>query len=127
MVSGKRRDVTRTGYGAAEAAEDGGMAAASQPADPTREAGYREFQRARRAHWDAAKREQWGTRGWGGYYHRRLAEISGPTRVVGGDTLEVAGERIRRYGVDAPEAEQTCREWAQRADYACGEHATAFL
>ncbi len=48
---------------------------ASQPADSTREAGFREFQRARRAHWDAATREQWETPGWGGYYHRRLAEI----------------------------------------------------
>ncbi len=45
-----------------------------------------------------------------------LAEISGPARVVDGDTLEVAGERIRLYGIDAPEKDQTCsidaRAWA---------------
>ncbi len=37
-----------------------------------------------------------------------LAEISGPARVIDGDTLEVAGERIRLYGIDAPEKDQTC-------------------
>ncbi len=45
-----------------------------------------------------------------------LAEISGPARVVDGDTLEVAGERIRLYAIDAPEKDQTCsldgRAWA---------------
>jgi SAM-dependent methyltransferase len=76
VVAGKHRVVTRTGHGAAGAAAEGGeTAVASQPADSTREAGFREFQRARRAHWDAATREQWEARGWGGYYHRRLAEI----------------------------------------------------
>jgi endonuclease YncB( thermonuclease family) len=29
-------------------------------------------------------------------------------RVVDGDTLEVNGEKIRRYGIDAPEAGQAC-------------------
>ncbi len=35
-----------------------------------------------------------------------LAEISGPARVVDGDTLEIGGERIRLYGIDAPESAQ---------------------
>ncbi len=45
-----------------------------------------------------------------------LADISGPARVVDGDTLIVAGERIRLHGIDAPEKDQTCsidgRAWA---------------
>ncbi len=45
-----------------------------------------------------------------------LADITGPARVIDGDTLEVAGERIRLYGIDAPEKDQTCsidaRTWA---------------
>ena len=39
----------------------------------------------------------------------------GPARAIDGDTLDVAGERVRLHGIDAPEREQTCtidgREW----------------
>ncbi len=45
-----------------------------------------------------------------------LADITGPARVIDGDTIEVAGERIRLHGIDAPEKDQTCsidgRAWA---------------
>lgn len=34
--------------------------------------------------------------------------IVGPARVVDGDTLDVAGQRIRLEGIDAPEAGQRC-------------------
>ncbi|MYE59472.1 MAG: thermonuclease family protein, partial [Alphaproteobacteria bacterium] len=33
--------------------------------------------------------------------------ISGKARVVDGDTLAVAGQRIRLHGIDAPETRQT--------------------
>lgn len=34
--------------------------------------------------------------------------LSGPARVVDGDTLEVQGQRVRLHGIDAPELRQTC-------------------
>ncbi len=37
-----------------------------------------------------------------------LADITGKPRVIDGDTLEIAGERIRLHGIDAPESGQTC-------------------
>ncbi len=46
-----------------------------------------------------------------------LAEITGPARVIGGDTIEVAGERIRLYSIDAPEAKQTCVTRGKRWPY----------
>jgi endonuclease YncB( thermonuclease family) len=48
--------------------------------------------------------------------------IAGRARVVDGDSLEVAGHRIRLFGIDAPEGRQTCRD-AQGRDYACGQEA----
>lgn len=38
--------------------------------------------------------------------------IAGKARVVDGDTLVVGSERIRLYGVDAPESKQICRRAA---------------
>jgi endonuclease YncB( thermonuclease family) len=37
--------------------------------------------------------------------------INGPARVVDGDTLNVGGVTVRLFGIDAPEAGQTCGDW----------------
>lgn len=47
------------------------------------------------------------------------APLSGRARVVDGDSLEIAGRRIRLFGIDAPELHQDCRTAAGRA-YDCG-------
>ena len=53
------------------------------------------------------------------------ADVSGPARVIDGDTIEVAGERIRLHGIDAPESKQTC-EWPGKT-IQCGRLATTAL
>ena len=37
------------------------------------------------------------------------AELAGTARVIDGDTIEVAGTRVRLWGIDAPEHDQTCQ------------------
>ncbi|WP_406720469.1 thermonuclease family protein [Thioclava litoralis] len=50
--------------------------------------------------------------------------LYGKARVVDGDTLDVAGRKIRIYGIDAPESKQTClRDNGQ--SWPCGQDATA--
>lgn len=56
---------------------------------------------------------------------RSGATVSGPARVVDGDTLEVRGTRIRLHGIDAPESEQRCRTGGRR--WPCGGEATRAL
>ena len=51
--------------------------------------------------------------------------LSGPARAIDGDTLEMAGERIRLFGVDAPESMQTCQR--KGAPWACGSDAKLLL
>ena len=54
--------------------------------------------------------------------------LSGPAEVVDGDTLAIRGERtrIRLYGVDAPEGQQTCEDAAGKR-YLCGSRASDAL
>ena len=51
--------------------------------------------------------------------------LSGRARVIDGDTIALRGERIRLFGIDAPESAQTCR--AAGAQWHCGERATRAL
>ncbi len=51
--------------------------------------------------------------------------LSGQVIVQDGDTLTVAGERIRLEGIDAPEFQQSCTRDGQ--DYACGREALRAL
>lgn len=47
--------------------------------------------------------------------------VIGRASVVDGDTLEIQGERIRLWGVDAPESRQVCNR--PSGEYRCGQTA----
>ena len=52
--------------------------------------------------------------------------VSGRARVLDGDSLALAGEDIRLFGIDAPESRQVCRDGAGRP-YRCGRIAARAL
>ena len=52
-----------------------------------------------------------------------VADITGTTTVIDGDTLEIRGTRIRLHGIDAPESGQLCQRNSK--DYRCGQQAAA--
>jgi endonuclease YncB( thermonuclease family) len=55
-----------------------------------------------------------------------LGDVAGPASVVDGDTIEIAGERIRLYGIDAPEVDQMCHT-RRGKPYPCGAIAIEVL
>jgi endonuclease YncB( thermonuclease family) len=54
-----------------------------------------------------------------------LAEIIGTPRIIDGRTLEVAGQRVTLFGIDAPDSDQVCQHGGR--DYQCGKVARAAL
>jgi endonuclease YncB( thermonuclease family) len=54
-----------------------------------------------------------------------FADVIGEAQVIDGDTLQVAGERVRLHGIDAPERKQGCS--LSGVGYACGQAATRSL
>jgi len=54
-----------------------------------------------------------------------LAEISGPAQVIDGDTIEIHGQRIRLFGIDAPEGRQECNRGGEA--WLCGKDAALAL
>lgn len=54
------------------------------------------------------------------------AVVAGEARVIDGDTIQVAGVRIRLEGIDAPETGQSC-QWPDGSDWNCGNVASAEL
>ncbi len=54
-----------------------------------------------------------------------MAQVAGPARVVDGDTIEIEGQQIDLYGIDAPELAQTCEQLG--SSWPCGRDARGVL
>jgi len=48
-----------------------------------------------------------------------------PVHIIDGDTLDLAGERIRLHGIDAPEKDQTCTIDGRTWEWGRGERLDA--
>jgi len=51
-------------------------------------------------------------------FSRRTECLTGPAKVIDGDTIVVAGQMVRLHGVDGPELDQTF--WWRGQEMACG-------
>lgn len=45
-------------------------------------------------------------------------DLTGPVRVIDGATVEIGGKRVKLYGIDAPDLDQTCE--LRGRTYRCG-------
>lgn len=54
------------------------------------------------------------------------ADLTGPARIVDGDTIWIGDTKIRMHGIDAPETRQECTD-QDGTLYRCGEAATDAL
>ena len=57
--------------------------------------------------------------------HCFAVDLSGSAKVIEGDTIEINGQRIKLFGIDAPEAAQTC--WYAGEVYQCGRQSALSL
>ena len=46
------------------------------------------------------------------------ADLIGQASIIDGDTIEIHGQRVRLFGIDAPEHDQLCEAAGSR--YRCG-------
>jgi endonuclease YncB( thermonuclease family) len=67
-----------------------------------------------------------GYRNWTRHWTGPRIPITGRAWVIDGDTIELAGRRVRLEGIDAPESAQTCSD-AKGHPWPCGTAATREL